>query len=473
MERASCRIIATERITPSSTSNGNGGVVDWIIKEDGSFPVQAGGNGSPLLGVGGSPELPTDPPEGLPSNLPMSNWGLAHALRLAGKAGVPRPVIIHFNNCFNMSMELLHSIRNLAGFATGYANYNFFTAGEAYPLVFRTLRQAGSATAEQLARWLAAGNHTVLFNKQNHPTVGATIELRRIDKVKLLLDSLANQLSSQIAAIPPASRRAHPNWIRIQNAVLAAQHYDTQAGYELKSPDQLTDLGSFAAQLQQQFQAPHPVNKAAGLLLDALLNVWQYGDRDRPHVDENQMWDFLDRRLGINILLPDPAVEGIWDWRSPYYFAGKVDPTKPPPLANQIEFLTDGPGNARPAWVRFLELYHDVRPLPVKKLTRLLPPSFPRFERNFKPKYPPTCTPRDKVGALLPERPPGQHGGPGHPWLWQAPWRRADAPPGQGADPEGQTCQVKRPTATRGPSGPLFRFGSAADPKLPNRLRIV
>ncbi len=374
-------------ITPERTTNG--GATSWRIDGDGASPA--------LPPFSGSPELPVDSPEGLPVTLPLSTWGLAEALRSARRAGVTRPAVIHFNNCFNMAVEHLHTVAPHAEFATGYGNYNFFTAGAAYPQVFRRLRQAGSATAEQLAQWFAAENAAGLRAKGNHPTVGATVRLSRMKVIGAAVDALGTALTKALQADRPA---ALP---RIQDAIRRARHYDTEGDYGLAVPDQTTDLGSLAAQLQAAYPSG-PVHAAATATEAALKGVWQYGDFDRPYMKETEIWDFRDPRLGMSILLPDPGRQGRWDWRSPYYLAGKADPSAPPAHRHQIPFLTDRP--QRPPWVQFIVEYH--RDVPFVGLLRAKPLQFPVFDARFKPKYPPPTDKRPpddgKAGRNDPEQ---------------------------------------------------------------------
>jgi hypothetical protein len=379
------------RITPSSASRwergGNVGQVRWTFSEKRtSFEPEPG---SPALPMS-SPELPMSSPE-LPSvRLPVSTWGLGEALRLAQRAGVPAPGVVHFNNCFNMSVELMHTIAPYARFATGYCNYNFFTAGASYPKVFQRLRKQGSASAEELARWFAAENAAALRAKGNHPTVGATVRLSQMKRIAAALDETALALVSALQPANPADRPAVR--ARIEKAIAESLQYDSEGDYALDVPDQSTDLGSLAVRLQQQFPAG-PVFDGAKKLQAALKGVWQYGDFERPWVDENQIWDFRDARIGMGALLPDPALEGRWDWRSPYYLAGRVDPTKPPAHKQVIPFLAERPGGKRPPWVEFIVEYH--RDVPFVGLLRAQAPQFPRFNREFKPEYPP---PRDDQG---------------------------------------------------------------------------
>lgn len=394
------------RITPQSTTAG--GTVEWKISGTSSEPIDAG-TGAPILPGAFFPELPVESPELRSISLPMSTWALGHALRSAIKGGVPRPAVIHFNNCFNMSLEVLHTVAPHADFATGYANYNFFTAGETYPQVFHELRTAGSATREQLARWFAAKNGAFLAAKKNHPTVGATIALRRLPGVVAVLNDLAKELTDALKSAGGSGVRG-----RIKAAVLAAQQYDTEQGFQLQVPDQLTDLADLAQQLTQQF-ASGAIHDKAAALVKALAHVHQYGDFDRPHVDETQVWDFRDPHLGINVFFPDPGIEGLWDWRGPYYMKSSLatEEGKPPAQGGVIEFLKDGSG--RSPWVKFLIEYHR---LPTNQprlvLLRAKPPLFPVFAHDFKPKYP---HPSDNDGS------PGQSGPAGH----------GDKPPPDGA----------------------------------------
>jgi hypothetical protein len=369
------------RITPQSrsqwTQGGQSGQVRWTQSADGSsFEPESGSPALPMT----SPELPMTSPELPAARLSLSTWGLAAALQSARKAGVPRPAVIHFDNCFNMSLELLHAVAPHAEVATGYGNYNFFTAGAAYPKVFERLRLAGSASAEELGRWFAAENAAGLRAKGNHPTVGASLSLKRMKPLTAALDRMALALTAELRATGAAARST------IRSAILAAQQYDSNGNRELEVPDQMSDLGSLAVRLQQAFAAGSAIAAAAAGVAAQLKGVWQYGDHERPWTDETQVWDFRDTRLGVNLMLPDPGLDGIWDWRSPYYLAGTADPSQPPAHRAQIPFLSDSAG-ARPPWVEFIVEYH--RSTPFKAFQPARAPEFPVFNAEFKPGFPP------------------------------------------------------------------------------------
>jgi len=152
--------------TANVTRNGE---VEWRIGSGHSGPYAGEGNptlpmGSPLLPMG-SPLLPMGSPLLPVNHMPLSTWGLGAALKMALDAGVPKLSVIHFDNCFNMSVEVMHTIAPYADYATGYPNYNFFTAGETYPGVFEKLRVAGAANAQALAGWFADANREILAAK--------------------------------------------------------------------------------------------------------------------------------------------------------------------------------------------------------------------------------------------------------------------------------------------------------------------
>lgn len=388
------------RITSSSLTQGSDGGrprrFRWIQTEGGSrFEPD---DGLPALPIN-SPVLPINSPVLAASRLPMSTWSLGAALSSAIAAGVPRPAVINFANCFNASVEHLHTVAAHADFATGYANYNFFTAGQTYPKVFSRLKRAGSASAEQLARWFALENGKVLKAKKNHPTVGATVDLSRMTSLAKAIDAMALALTAALKTGVAAERKDALD--RINRAARQAQHYDTQQGFELAVPDQFMDIESFALQVLAQFppgSVPNhlAISNAATAVRDAASGLWQYGDFDRPYLDENQIWDFRSTDLGLNIFFPDPDREGLWDWRSPYYLSGTVDSSKPPAQRQVIDFLADRKG-ASPPWVAFIKEYHlDV---PFKGLLAARPLLFPIFNAPFKPKLPhPVDAPTGQTG---------------------------------------------------------------------------
>jgi hypothetical protein len=355
----------------------NGKVV-WrigVTDESPALPI-----GAPILPIGapilpiGAPILPIGAPI-LPMNhMPISTYGLGKALRDAQAAGVPKLAAIHFNNCFNMSAELLHTIAPYADYAVGYPNYNFFTAGAAYPQVFAKLQSAGSAASQQLALWFAESNHAVLAAKGNHPTAGCAMHLAAMHDVTEKLDDLADALLSALRTAPNAGNVRN----EIKQAIIRAQQYDTEAGFALETPDELTDLCSFAhALIAANVPANYNISVLAQALVDALLNVKVYGDDDRPWIDPSVRWNFSAPALAMNIFLPDPLLRGLWDWRSPYYLDVNPDPAKPAVQPGIIDFLqvTD--------WVDFLIEYHKDTPF-----FGLLPaaiPAFPAFNAGFEP----------------------------------------------------------------------------------------
>lgn len=365
-------------ISPATT-HGSGGQ-QWIVTAGGTA-LREGDGGSPVLPFG-NPVPPLDSPEGVPVRLPLSTWGLGEALRRAQAAGVPAPRVVHFNNCFNLSLELLHTVAPYAGYATAYGNYNFFTAGETYPAVFQALRSAGGMSAETLARTFGHQNHAFLAAKKNHPTLGGCVRLSRLKPIAALVDGLAEEL---VKALDPADPAWTTRRSRMRTAIQRAQQLDADGDYGLEVPDGMTDLGSLALALQDAF-AGEPIAAAAGNLLLGLSGIWLYGDHERPWLDETRIWDFSARHLGLNVFLPDPGLKGVWDWRSPYYLAGKVGTGTPPSIKRQIEFLLDRGGRRAP-WAQFVVDYH--RDIPFDGYQRAKRPQFPVYNAEFKPKYPP------------------------------------------------------------------------------------
>jgi hypothetical protein len=355
--------IDVARITSASVSNWmsatDAGKVRWVQAEEGTTfededPMHPLGIQMPTLPMP-SPVLPT-------ARLPLSTWAIGAALASAIKSGVPRPAVIHFNNCFNASVEVLHTVAPYADFATGYANYDFFTGGSAYPAVFKKLRQASPATPELLARLFALENQFELSKVAGHPTLGAVVPLALLRKrVAPALDELSKRLTVELRAVTGAARLALRQ--QITDAAIKAQHYDTVPPASLKVPDQFMDLASFAAQLEIGF-GPGPVRDAAAVLKLLLAPFKIYGETGVPGFanDPAIVYDFSDKNLGLNIFFPDPTLQGKWDWRSPYYLSGTVDPKKPPAHRHVIDFLADGPTGQRPSWVEFIVEYHrDVK----------------------------------------------------------------------------------------------------------------
>lgn len=377
---------ATQLTSANTTDQGK---VQWQV---GTVTVPRTTGGEPIV-ADGAPILPIPCPT-LPTNRrAMSTWGLGSALQSALAAGVPKLACIHFNNCFNMSVEVLHTVMPYAEFATGYENYNFFTAGEAYPGVFAELAAAGSATTQQLAQWFADANRKVLAAKGNHPTVGCVVQLSRMHSIVECIDDLSDALLAALRSSSGAQRQSYID--KIKAAIRRSQQLDADTNFELETPDELTDIRSLAHELRNGDFGPFKVAQAAAALEEVLDGIKRYGERDNPWVAPDKVWDFSAKALAMNIFLPDPLRIGKWDWRSPYYLDVNPDPNKPQVQRNIIEFVkvTD--------WVDFLIEYHKDVPF-----VGLLPaelPQFPHFNKAFKrpgkPKPDDPCGPDRKEGG--------------------------------------------------------------------------
>jgi hypothetical protein len=372
------------------------GAFEWRIEATQSAPVRR--DGSPVL-PGGYPQLPGGYPQLPTSHMPLPTFGLGTALKTAIEGGVPKLAVIHFNNCFNMSVELLHTVAPYAEHATGYINYNFFTAGVSYPAVFEKLKNQGTATPKELASWFALENGAFLAAKKHHPTVGCSVELRRMQQITDRVDDLSDAL---LAALRVPSDAQRDGFVEsIKQAIIRAQQLDTSGNMQLETPDQMTDLLSFAHELQAENFGPFRVGEAAAALeksLDEDLNqqpapIKQYGARDQPWTLPPALWDFSSSRLAMSIFLPDPLNEGLWDWRSPYYMSVNPTPVQP----NIIDFLQVT------NWVDFLIEYH--RKTPFVGLLPAAIPEFPVFNKDSDkldypdPHYP--CRPGKTPRALM------------------------------------------------------------------------
>jgi hypothetical protein len=307
--------------------------------------------GNPTLPVG-NPTMPVGNPTMPTSHMVISTWALGAGLR---DAGVPKIQVIHFNNCFNMSVEVLHTVAPYAEYATGYCNYNFFSAGQAYPGVFGRLAEGDGATAEQVAKWFAEENHRVLSEAGHEPTVAGTVELARMAEIAGRVDELSDALLAALRAATPAERPVVVG--KIQQAIIAAQQYDSRGDNTLEAPDELTDLDSFAAALLKIDFGPGKIAATADSLRSALAGIKQYGDDGAPWMAPDNEWNFSSKDLAMNIFLPDPLLNGLWDWRSQYYLDVNPDPTRPQRQRHVIDFLKETD------WVDFLIEYHKDTPL--------------------------------------------------------------------------------------------------------------
>lgn len=352
--------------TANLTQNGS---IEWHITDGQGAPLLP--MGSPLLPMG-SPLLPMGSPLLPVNHMPLSSYGLGKALKdaLAGSA-VPLAAI-HFNNCFNMSVELLHTVSPFAEFATGYMNYNFFTSGEAYPAVFAKVQAAGSVSTAQLARWFAESNAALLATKAHHPTTGGVVKLSRLPLIAKRIDALAKALITALTSATTAERPAVVNLIR--SAIARAQQYDTVATSKLDAPDELTDIRSLATELLGFSINPLQVQKAAQDLLAATTGIKSYGAKATPWTSPDVLWDFSRPDLAMNILCPDPLLRGLWDWRSPFYLQVAPPPDGPVVQPHVIDFLKTT------AWVQFIIEYHKQA-----RFVGLLPaaiPAYPVFNRG-------------------------------------------------------------------------------------------
>jgi hypothetical protein len=339
-------------------------------------PVQH--RGAPLPGdnptlPGGSPTMPGGSPTMPAGHRVMSTWAIGEGLRLAG---VPRLAVLHFNDCFNMAVEVLHTVAPYAEAATGYCNYNFFTAGQSYPAVFRRLAEAGGADALELAGWFADENHRVLQAAGREPTVAGTVALARMQAIAGGVDALSDALLGLLRGASAAERPLVVD--RIRQAIVAAQHYDSNGDDELGAPDELADLRSLAAEFRRADFGDSGVRTAAAALHEALAGVKRYGDTGSPWMAPYVRWDFASADLAMNIFLPDPLLDGVWDWRSQFYLSVNPDTTRPQPQRHVIDFLKETD------WVDFLLEYHRDTPLVGVRAAR--PPRLPLVHEQGDPR---------------------------------------------------------------------------------------
>ena len=354
-------VLTTEQVT-------NHGEFEWHVGQESGAPVLP--MGSPLLPMG-SPLLPMGSPLLPASAMPLSTWALGQAIRDGLKNDLGRLGVLLFNNCFNMSVELLHTVAPLAEFAGGFANYNFFTAGEAYALAFEALKAAGGrAGTQQMATWLVQANGHVLHAKTHHPTMGAVVRLNRLPQIATRLDALAKALIRALTAgdVPHHVEVA----LKIRDAIRAAQQYDTHTPVRLEAPDELTDLGSLATALSGFSENAAEVQPAAQALARALAGIKVYGDSGNPWIAPEVHWDFSRPDLSMNVFLPDPGLHGLWDWRAPFYLQPDADTRVPAVQPHVIDFLK------KTAWVDFIVEYHRHQPFKGLRPARI--PACPRFD---------------------------------------------------------------------------------------------
>jgi hypothetical protein len=347
-------IDATKLNVPSLTDL-SGTPIEWVISPTQLVPRRAD-NGLPVLPMG-EPMLPMGEPMLPASHLPISTWGIGWALSeyvARRKSRASNIAVINFNNCFNMSIELLHTVSSYATFAVGYPNYNFFTAGSAYPGAIESFLTSNSRSASALAHSLAKRNQAVLSAQPApHPTVGCAIKLSRLPAIASALDAFCSALIDAL----PSKREA------IVAAIAKAQQFDTRGDFQLDVPDELTDLGSLANAIRATTISP-PATLAATDLSSALKGIFVYGERANPWVAPETEWSLNDSSLSMNIILPDPTLSGQWDWRSPYYM--QTIPGQCVAQPEVIEFLQ------HTQWIPFLRKLHEAVPFSGLKIPRVL-----------------------------------------------------------------------------------------------------
>jgi len=339
--------IDANRLTEQAMASLNqSGVVRWQLPNEPITP-----DGRPILPM--THPVSNVTPAIVASKQMMSTWGIGDALEYArARPDVEKRkiAVIHFNNCFNMAVEVLHTVAPHAHYAVGYMNYNFFSACESYPAVFEALRAMSNPRVSDLAALFAEHNRLTLKprsadDNNENPTTGAVIALRRMPSIAEAINAFAQQL---IDALPK-------NVQLIQKCIEASQQYDTggdgssspRREWALEVPDQLTDIRHFAKLVSERAKSIPNLVAAAHILYKALEGIKQYGEKGKPWVGGGAYWSFKDTPLAMNIFCPDPSRTGLWDWRAPYYLLGNE-----PTLLNVIPFLASN------AWVQFIIEYH-------------------------------------------------------------------------------------------------------------------
>lgn len=339
-----------------------GGAFSWRLS-----PHMASLEGTPPPLTMGAPMLTMGAPM-LPGTTGLlSTPGLDRALR-EGLAALPasglpaaRLEVVHLNNCHNLALEVMLAVAPHARWAVGYANYNFYTAGEGCLAAFTAwLRAAPAArTPQALAAAFAEGNRKALAPPNRCPTLGGVVDCAQVAALGRDTEVLGRALSEWLrSGTLPASREQRVAAVR--NALVAAQQYDTRsAGGEgaLETPDELTDLLSLCQALMSTADIPASVRTAALRLGRQMEGIKAYGDTGAPWCWPERRWDFSSRQLALSIFCPDPLREGLWDWRSPYYLVPREAPGRPPLQPLRLAWL------GRPnGWVDFIVEYHRDTP---------------------------------------------------------------------------------------------------------------
>jgi hypothetical protein len=314
--------------------------------------------------------------------------------------------VIHFDNCFNMSTEVLHTVAPYAQAADGFCNYGFFTAGQAYATAFEQLAAGGgSISSLELAKSLSLATHELFKSTGGgYPAVGGAVALGHMEAIVNGIDVLAAALVDMIGSGGDPARDL------IQAAITQAQNYDTDYPLALETPDQLTDIYSFAVALMDLAAANAAVVQAAKELGALLQGIKTFGDVGIPAMDPDQKftWDFSETTLAMNIYLPDPLRLGQWDWRASYYGDVKPEPFKvsligggtqelPPAQTGVIDFFK------KKNWVLFLKAYHLHTKFNSFHVGRI--PEAPPFDPKYVPPKEGTRGGGDVCGCPSPRQP--------------------------------------------------------------------
>ena len=113
-----------------------------------------------------------------------------------------------------------------------------------------------------MASWFALENQSALSAPAFFPTIGGAVRLSRMRGIVGALNTLATAMTTALRTL--ANRDDVVQAIR--RAIVDAQQYDTGGGWELETPDQLTDVMSMAKALQKQATLAAPITQAASAL---------------------------------------------------------------------------------------------------------------------------------------------------------------------------------------------------------------
>ncbi|MBA3532821.1 MAG: hypothetical protein H0T73_12925 [Ardenticatenales bacterium] len=186
----------------------------------------------------------------------LSAHELARALQI-GSQDLPPIAVLDLINCFGGSIEQMHEVAPYVTTIVASPNYVFLDPA----MLGQVLAQLTPGTAPRdLAKAIVAAYDAIL-PAMDHPHLLVAVDSAQLLMIKPVWDSVASALQDAFQTDYAGTRT------RIKNAYQGSAKYDSTfcppIDWELRPPDALSDLGSFAQHLTTQFGATSPVGIGA------------------------------------------------------------------------------------------------------------------------------------------------------------------------------------------------------------------